>query len=154
MTSSRVRSFVYVLLSYRRNARLSSSRLANFAAVAGAFTLALAFGYLGLARAHDQSHPHYDWYKSQKMTPETQQRLSVPWKSCCDEADHFQTRFRLVNDGSKYGTETYEYWTGSAWKAVPHDIIQRKPTPDGRPVLFILKNTGREVCFIIDKEGI
>jgi len=29
-----------------------------------------------------------------------------------------------------------------------------KPTPDGQPVLFISTYSGKELCFILDKEGI
>jgi hypothetical protein len=37
---------------------------------------------------------------------------------------------------------------------VPPDIIKREKTPDGRPVLFIHKTSGKELCFILDEEGI
>lgn len=106
------------------------------------------------AFAHDHKDPHYDWYKQQQINEEARLRMQLAYKSCCDAADHFDTRFRLVNDGSKYGVESYEYWTGDKWKAISPDIIQRKKTPDGRPVLFIIKGTGKEVCFIIDEAGI
>jgi hypothetical protein len=115
--------------------------------------LALAFTVIA-AQAHDHRMANADWYKSQTINPEARQRMQLGYKSCCDAGDHFQTRFRLVNDGSKYGVETYEYWTGDAWKVVPQDIIQRKKTPDGKPVLFIIKSSGKEVCLIIDEEGI
>jgi hypothetical protein len=117
-----------------------------------AYALALAviaIAWASGAYAHDDP-----WYKQQMMNPETASRLGVQYKSCCDAGDHYRTRFRLVNDGSKYGTETYEYMKDGKWKLVPPDIIQRKPTPDGQPVLFINKHDGRELCFIIDKEGI
>ena len=58
-----------------------------------------------------------------------------------------------MDDGSRYGAETYEYWRNGKWMLVPPDIIQRKPTPDGRPVLFINKITGEEYCLILDSEG-
>lgn len=104
--------------------------------------------------AHDSTHKHADWFNNQEMTPASRERMQVPWKSCCDAGDHFQTRFRLVEDGSKYGTETYEYLKDGVWKIIPADIVQRKPTPDGSPVLFINKYTGVELCFFIDREGI
>ncbi len=88
------------------------------------------------------------------MTPEARSRLNTGFKSCCDVGDVFPTRFRIVEDGSKYGTETYEYWRNDAWNEVPADIIQRKPTPDGRPILFLRRVTAEPLCFIIDKEGI
>ncbi len=114
--------------------------------------LACALAYPALA--HDHRLANADWYKRQTINPEAQVRMGLGYKSCCDAADHFQTRFRLINDGTKYGAETYEYWTGDKWKAISPDIIQRKKTPDGTPVLFIIKGTGKEVCFIIDEEGI
>lgn len=106
------------------------------------------------AFAHEPGTPHADWYKQQQINPEAQQRMQLGYKSCCDEADHFQTRFRLINDGTKYGAETYEYWTGNSWKVISPDIVQHKKTPDGRPVLFIIKSSGKEVCLIVDEGGI
>ena len=92
------------------------------------------------------------WFRDQKLTPETMRRLHTSVASCCDAGDVFPTRFRVVEDGSKYGTETYEYLTAEGkWKAVHPDIVQRKPTPDGQPVLFIY--AGREVCLIVDAGG-
>lgn len=117
--------------------------------------LATVLAFVRGAFAHDASHPHADWYKSQVITPEARVRMKIPFKSCCDAGDHFDTRFRLINDGTKYGAETYEYLArDGGWRVISPDIIQRKPTPDGKPVLFILKESGKEVCFIIDKEGI
>jgi hypothetical protein len=60
-----------------------------------------------------------------------------------------QHRFRLVEDGSKYGTETHEYLKDGRWRIVPPDIVQRKKTPDGRPVLFISRHTSQELCLIV-----
>lgn len=122
----------------------------GIAACCGFLVVALAYPAL----AHDHRLANADWYKRQTINPEAQQRLQVPYKSCCDAGDHFDTRFRLISDGTKYGAETYEYWTGDTWKVISPDIIQRKKTPDGRPVLFIIKSTGKEVCFIIDEGGI
>jgi hypothetical protein len=116
--------------------------------------LAACLDGLSTARAHDDNHPHVHWYRSQTINPAARVRLNVGYTSCCDEADHYETRFRMVEDGSRYGEESYEYLKDDAWKLVPPDIIQRKPTPDGRPVLFINRRDGRELCFIIDREGI
>lgn len=120
-----------------------------------AIILAIAFGVLH-ARAHEAHEPHATWYKSQRMNPETKKRLGVAYQSCCDIGDHYPTRFKLVNDGSKYGSETYEYWDKEQkkWRVVPADIIQRKKTPEGKPVLFRSPTSGQEYCFIIDEEGI
>lgn len=111
-------------------------------------------GTVGAADAHDGHEPHAAWFRSQTMNPATTERLGVHYKSCCDGGDHFKTRFRLVEDGSKYGTETYEYWKDGQWRPIPVDIVQHKPTPDGQPVLFIERHSGQELCFIIDREGI
>lgn len=94
------------------------------------------------------------WYKDQQINTHALPRLLVPFKSCCDNGDRFVTRFRILNEGSKYGADTYEYWKDGEWKVISPDIIQHKPTPDGQPVLFIHKDSGKELCFIIDKEGI
>ena len=119
--------------------------------------LVLAFSLIflktGKVWSHELHEPHAAWYKSQRMNQETKQRLGVQYQSCCDAADVYPTRFRLVEDGSKYGAETYEYLWHGKWKRAPQDIIQRKPTPDGRPVLFINKITGDEYCLILDSEG-
>lgn len=105
--------------------------------------------------SHEAHDPHLQWYKSQEMNESARQRLQTQFKSCCDAGDHFRTRFRLLNDGSKYGAETYEYLSGlGKWTVVPPDIIKRAKTPDGKPVLFIHRSSGKELCFIIDDEGI
>lgn len=123
------------------------------AAMAAVAVLGWSVAFTTLANAHDPSQPHSEWYKNQKINPEARPRLNVPFTSCCDESDHFKTRFRVLNDGSKYGTETYEYLAGEKWKVISPDIIKRAPTPDGQPVLFIHKTTGKELCFIIDEGG-
>lgn len=123
--------------------------------VATALFFSLLFLKTGKVWGHEAHEPHAQWFKSQRMNPETKKRLGVDYQSCCDAGDHFPTRFRLVEDGTRYGAETYEYmWRDGTWKRVPQDIIQRKKTPDGRPVLFLNKITGQEYCLIIDEEGI
>lgn len=107
--------------------------------------------------AHDPSHEHGPWYNTQTMNPETQQRLGVTYKSCCDDGDVVQNlKHRIVADGSKYGAETYEYWNvkDKKWKPIPPDTIRREKTPDGQPVLFINRHTNMELCFILDEDGI
>lgn len=119
-----------------------------------AFFICLGMG-VRQCMAHDASHPNADWYKAQKMTPETRDRLRFPmsFTSCCDKGDAVENlRLRVVEDGSRYGAETYEYLTASGWKRVHPDIIQRGRTPTGQPVLFILQS-GHESCLIIDREG-
>src|SRR5262245_50467898 len=107
------------------------------------------------AAAHEEHDPSAAWYKSQTINDAARQKMGIySYASCCDAGDHFHSRFRLVDDGSKYGDETYEYWKDGRWFVIPPDIVQHKPTPDGRPVLFVNKNDGRELCFIIDREGI
>lgn len=124
--------------------------------------LVLIFALLFWRQGHAEWKPEYAqaspdtqrWYSEQKINEYALPRLLVPFKSCCDNGDRFVTRFRILNDGSKYGADTYEYWKDGEWRVVPPDVIQHKPTPDGQPVLFIHKSSGKELCFIIDKEGI
>lgn len=106
------------------------------------------------AKAHEHGAPNADWYKSQQMTPETRSRLQVQYWSCCDHADVVEAKFRLIEDGSKYGLESYEFLERGVWQPIPPDLIQRKPTPDGKPVLFRNRHDGKLLCFIIDQEGI
>lgn len=122
-------------------------------ALALAFVVVAFIGALS-AKAHDPSHANAEWYSSQSINEPARKRMGVGYRSCCDAGDHFPTKFRIVDDGSKYGTETYEYFKDGAWRLIPPDIIQHKKTPDGQPVLFISKFTGAELCFIIDETGI
>jgi hypothetical protein len=87
------------------------------------------------------------WYQEQKMSPQAQARLGVFHSFCRDAGDPVRTRFRVAQGGG----ETYQYWKDGQWKAVPADIVERKPTPDGKPVLFVSRRDGRELCFIVDK---
>lgn len=119
-----------------------------------ALYLLVSFGSARPSLAHDAGDPDAAWYKSQTINPEAWQRLKVPFRSCCDSGDHFRTRFRLMRDGTRYGAETYEYWKDGAWRVIPPDVVKRARTPDGRPVLFIERASGKELCFIIDEEGI
>lgn len=112
--------------------------------------LVVAFVCLFWRQSHAQEKE--SWYHQQQITPEANARLNLPFKSCCGSGDTFKTRFRLLNDGSRYGAETYEYWKDNKWNEVPVDIISHAPTPDGRPVLF-LRNKELPICFIIDSEG-
>lgn len=130
-------------------------------ACVGLTAIVLAYMMLFMRGGFAEWKPEYaqaspqvqEWYKNQKINPEARARLNVGWTSCCDESDHFKTRFRMLSDGSKYGVETYEYLAGDTWKVISPDIIKRAPTPDGQPVLFIHKTTGKELCFIIDEGG-
>ena len=89
------------------------------AAVAGAFALAIAFGYLGLARAHDESHPHYDWYKSQQMTPATRERLNVPWNrpARCFRRSRRSDRSALRAGGGRGRRRSRADWRSRAQQA-------------------------------------
>ena len=132
------------------------------AAVAFAFGLALAFGYLGLARADEnpgkdrsqwaQASPERQrWFRSQTMTEAAQKRLNVPWKSCCDNGDVFRTRFRV----GQAGEDVWEYEiVPGVWKVIPPDIIKDNPSLDSEPILFRSRNTGVEYCFFKPNGGI
>ena len=95
--------------------------------------------------------PDAAWYQEQKMNPQAQARLGVFHSFCRDAGDHVRTRFRVAAGGAKPGAETYAYWKDGQWKAIPADIVERKPTPDGKPVLFVSRRDGRALCFIVDK---
>jgi hypothetical protein len=131
------------------------------AAVVFAFGLAIAFGYLGLARADEnpekdrsrwaQASPERQlWFRSQIMNETAQKRLNVPWKSCCDNGDIFRTRFRV----GTVGEDVWEYLDGEAWKVIPSDIIKDNPSLDSEPILFRSKRTGVEYCFFKPNGGI
>jgi hypothetical protein len=94
--------------------------------------------------------PDAAWYQEQKMNPQAQARLGVFHSFCRDAGDPVRTRFRIAAGGAKAGAEAYQYWKDGEWKAIPADIVERKPTPDG-PVLFVSRHDGRELCFIVDK---
>lgn len=115
---------------------------------------AIAVMWSGTAKGHDATHANAEWYTSQMLTQATRERLRVGYTSCCAKSDHYETRFRIVDDGSKYGADGYEYWHKGEqrWRPIHPDIVQRKKTPDGRPVLFMI--AGVEVCFVVDEEGI
>jgi hypothetical protein len=98
--------------------------------------------------------PDAAWYQAQKMNPQAQARLGIFHSFCRDAGDPVRTRFRMAADRAKSGTETYQYWKNGQWKPIPADIVQRKPTPDGQPVLFVSRNDGRELCFIFGREGL
>ena len=94
------------------------------------------------------------WFYSQRMTAETQRRLGVQFDSCCTAGDVYNTRFRVVPDGSKYGRDEWQYEKDGEWLSIPPDIIQRTETPTGEPVLFLFAykdhpeiKKGTPVCF-------
>lgn len=109
---------------------------------------------VALADEPDPQTNRAEWYKKQKLNEETRKRLGISWTSCCDAGDRYRTRFRIVDDGSKHGADAYEYEKDGVWKPIHPDIIRRKPTPDDEPILFIDKQTGNEVCFVIGKGGV
>lgn len=92
------------------------------------------------------------WYDDQYMTPAAIKRLNPSWDgSCCKNADVYRTRFRIKQDGSRYGSDQWQYYKDGAWHDIPPDIVQHKPTPNRAPVLFISNEV--PLCFIIDKPG-
>ena len=100
--------------------------------------------------AHDPSMPHHEWFNKQEMNPAARKRLGVPWKSCCDNADVFKTRFRVGEDRS----DQWQYLKDGVWKTIPPDIIKEDDTPDHTPVLFINRHTGTELCFFAPRGGL
>jgi hypothetical protein len=115
------------------------------------------------AHAHATWKPEYtqlsqevrDWYKSQELNPAARQRLGVAWKSCCEHGDVVRTQFRVEQNGSAYGHDTWFYLKDGKWKRVPDDIIHwGEHAPDKQATLFIYQSTGQELCFYPPVEGI
>jgi len=90
-----------------------------------------------------------DWYKNQKMTPAAQARMKKGWTSCCEHGDVYKTQFRALDDGTKYGRESWWYQKkDGTWKQIPDDVIHwDEPAPDYQATLFIYGATGEELCF-------
>jgi hypothetical protein len=62
--------------------------------------------------------------------------------------------FALIEDGSKYGHDTWWYLKDRVWKQVPDDVIHwGQHAPDGQAKLFI-HWSGQELCFYPPEEGI
>jgi hypothetical protein len=98
----------------------------------------------------NSSPERQQWFQSQRLSPETQKRLNVPFKSCCDHGDVFKTRFRVGNDGG----DQWEYLDGDNWKTIPPDIIHEEPSLDNTPILFKDRMNGQELCFFKPQGGI
>ena len=90
------------------------------------------------------------WFQSQRINPEAQRRLNVPFKSCCDNGDVFKTRFRVGADNE----DQWEYLDGDTWKIIPADIISNEPSLDNTPILFKNRVDGKELCFFKPQGGI
>jgi hypothetical protein len=101
--------------------------------------------------ARNMYQPDAVWYQEQKMSPQAQARLGVFHSFCRDAGDPVRTRFRIAKGGAEAGAESYQHWKDGEWKPIPADIVERKPTPDGKPVLFVSRRDGRALCFIVDK---
>lgn len=94
------------------------------------------------------------WFESQTMTEATRQRLGVQYKSCCDAGDVVKNlRWRVIEDGSKFGVERWQYLDNGSWKTIHPDIVQTTPSIDDEPILFKNKHDGRELCFFPPKGG-
>ena len=102
------------------------------------------------AQGHDERMPHHEWFNKQEMTPAVRKRLGLFYKSCCDNGDVFQTRFRVGEDHS----DQWQYLKDGQWKLIPPDVIKDEDTPDHLPVLFINKQTGVELCFFVPRGGL
>jgi hypothetical protein len=102
------------------------------------------------AKAHDANHPRAEWYNKQEINPIARQRMGIGFKSCCEHADVYKTRFRVAKDNS----DQWEYLRDGKWKVIPPDIIKDEDTPDREPVLFINKHDGVELCFFVPRGGI
>src|SRR5436309_540373 len=83
------------------------------------------------------------WFRSQRINPDAQQRLNVPSESCCDIGDVFKA---LFGDGNS-NEDQWEYQDGEPWKTIPADIISNEPSLDNTPILFKNRLDGKELCF-------
>ena len=103
----------------------------------------------------DEHQAVTDWYQSAKLTPAAQEHF--PFKSCCEKADRFRTKF-LVDKSS--GDDQWYYWVDNVWLPIPWYIIHyegihtKDPRYDNLPeikqmrldgVLFIYN--GKTTCF-------
>jgi len=124
----------------------------------GSYVLLIVASFINCAQAtwkpeYAQVAPEVrKWYHDQQMTPEAYERIhkdnNGTWKSCCEHGDVFRTQFRIIEDGSKYGHETWWYLKGDTWRQIPDDVIHwGEHAPDKRPTLFLYQNTGEELCF-------
>ena len=91
---------------------------------------------------------HQSWYEQQELNPETQVRLAVSWKSCCNNSEVVRPRFRV-------NRTTYEdewYWLdGNTWRRIPSDTVHYNETPDGKPLMFVYQ--GNVTCFYTGDTG-
>jgi hypothetical protein len=72
----------------------------------------------------------------------------------CEKGDVFHTQFRVINNGTKYGEDTWWYEKDGKWKQVPPDTIHwGQHAPNGQPTLFIYQTTGQELCFYPGRDG-
>jgi hypothetical protein len=85
------------------------------------------------------------------MTEETWLRLGSPsGKSCCEKGDIFHAQFRVLNNGTKYGENTWRYEKDGVWKQGPPDTIHwvstrrmEDPTSKHRTGALLLPRTRR-----------
>ena len=86
-----------------------------------------------------------NWYETRELNPETQKRLQVRFKSCCEKSEVVKTQFRVDHDT---GGDTW-WWLDlktNQWRVIPADVIHwDDPAPDNQPTLFIWDDI--EMCF-------
>jgi hypothetical protein len=121
--------------------------------------LALLLGVVlavGIAQRVEAQDARKQWFESQTLNEATRQRLGVQYKSCCDGGDVYRTQFRVVDDGTKHGAETwfYQHKQTGEWRPIHPDIIKDEASIDEEPILFINKYDGKELCFFPPKGGI
>lgn len=98
----------------------------------------------------DRSPEVQAWYATRELTPETQARLGVQWRSCCNHSDVVHTRFRVSHTD---GGDEWEWLDGNQWRHVPPDTVHwGEHAPDGQPTLFAYNNI--ETCFFPAGGGI
>lgn len=103
--------------------------------------------------------PNHQWYGEQHLTAAAQARMG--FASCCSDGDEYPTQFKIVEDGTRYGSESYFYFKDGVWLLVPKDIVKKAETPDGAPHIWLFPYDtnsrvpqGAPICFIIPEHKI
>lgn len=101
--------------------------------------------------------PYHDWMKRQTVNPEAQQKLAIPYSSCCDHADRVKTEFRVDKD-TRGDTWWYLDPSDGQWKRIPNEIVHEEADATMPPqlrtegVLFVYD--GKPTCFWAPEGGL
>lgn len=102
----------------------------------------------------DWNPAYSEWFKRQKLNPETQARLNVTWTSCCEHADRIKVKFVALPGKDEWW---YEDPTDGQWKQVPPDTIHEGFDPEMPEQLrvegVLMVYQGKVTCTWIPKDG-